>query len=108
MWRHACHSSRCVAERDPPFDRQAAIERLFRDIDEAKRLAFEKEDDTGRPMPDLTALPKILELQAKVYGLLKPDGKSAGGDVGNVEVPLERIEKLVAAAKLKKEANGQE
>ena len=100
--RHRCHSSERVADRDPPepFDRQAAVERFYADLDEAKRLAFEKVADNGDPRPDLLALPKILELQAKVYGLLTPDGKRApGGDT--VSVPLEEIEKLMRAAKLR-------
>lgn len=91
-----------MADRDPPkpFDRQAAIDRFYADLDEAKRLAFEKESDNGSPTPDLQALPKILELQAKVYGLLSADGKRApGGET--VAVPLEEVEKLVRAARLK-------
>ncbi len=91
-----------MAERDPPkpFDRQAAVERFYADLDEAKRLAFEKESDNGTPTPDLQALPKILELQAKVYGLLTPDGKRAPGGE-SVSVPLEEVEKLMRAAKLR-------
>lgn len=95
-----------MAEREPPkpFDRAAAVERLYADIDRAKELAFEKTSDNGTPMPDLQALPKILELQAKVYGLLSPDGKRApGGET--VPVPLEEVEKLVKAAKLRLKEN---
>lgn len=106
----------CVAERDPPdptkpFDKSAAIEQLFKDIAEAKRLAFlGREDDAGNCNPDLTALPKILELEAKCLGVLSPDGKRANDGSGNVEVPLEKIERLVAAAKLKQKEkkNGDE
>lgn len=99
---HQCHSSERVADRDPlkPFDRQAAVEQFYADLDDAKRLAFEKTADNGISNPDLVALPKILELQAKVYGLLSADGKRApGGET--VPVPLEEVEKLVRAAKLK-------
>ena len=101
-----------MAERDPskPFDRQAAIEQLFRDIDEAKKLAFEKEDDTGRSIPDLAALPKILELQAKCYGLLSSDGKRGADSGGTVEVSLEKVKQLVKAAelKVKEKKNGED
>ncbi len=97
-----CHSLRCVAERDPPkpFDRQAAVDRFYADLDRAKDLAFDKTNDIGGATPDLTALPKILELQAKVYGLLSPDGKRAPGGE-SVPVPLEEVEKLMRAAKLR-------
>ncbi len=93
-----------VAERDPPepHDRAIAIERLYADIVRAKRLAFDRESENGMPMPDLAALPKLLELEAKIYGLLSPDGKK-GGD--SVSVPIEEAERLVKAAKLRLKEN---
>jgi hypothetical protein len=96
-----CHNPIRVAERDPPepHDRAVAIERLYSDIARAKQLAFDKESDNGTPMPDLAALPKLLELEAKIYGLLSADGKARSGDT--VSVPLEEAEKLVKAARVR-------
>jgi hypothetical protein len=90
-----------VAERDPPFDRQAGIEQLYADLNAAKKLAFEKESDNGLPMPDLQNLARLLELQAKVYGLLSSDGKRTPEAGGSFEVPLEKAERLIRDVKLK-------
>lgn len=97
----SCHSLIRVAERDPPepFDRAAAVEALYADIDRAKDLAFDRESENGMPMPDLAALPKILELQAKIYGLLSSDGKRGTNDT--VAVPLEEAKRLIKAAELR-------
>ncbi len=91
-----------VADRDDkPFDRQAAIEQLYRDLDKAKNIAFDKEDDTGRSTPDLQAIPKILELQAKCYGVLSLDGKRGAEGGGTIEVPIDKVERLLKDAKSK-------
>jgi len=90
-----------VAEREAtePFDRIRAVERLYADIDRAKDLAFDRTAENGVSMPDLTALPKILELQAKIYGLLSADGKRSPGD--SVSVPLEEAKRLIKSAELR-------
>jgi hypothetical protein len=90
-----------VAERDPPFDRQAGIEQLYADLNAAKQLAFEKQSDNGLPMPDLANLARFLELQAKVYGLLSADGKRAPDAGGSFEVPIEKAKRLIRDAELK-------
>lgn len=101
----ACHSLNRVASRDPPrdppaaHDREHAIGWLYEDLERATAMAFEKTNDIGDPMPDLAALAKLLELKAKVFGLLSSDGKAKGGDT--VAVPLDEAEKLVKAAKLR-------
>lgn len=100
---HPCHAGRRVAERDPSetFNREAAVARLYADIERAKELAFNKVNDAEQPAPDLVALPKLLELQAKVYGLLSADGKRGAAIGETIDVPLEKVEQLVKAAKLK-------
>ena len=90
-----------MAERDPPFDRQAGIEQLYADLNAAKQLAFEKQSDNGLPMPDLANLARFLELQAKVYGLLSADGKRAPDAGGSFEVPIEKAKRLIRDAELK-------
>ena len=90
-----------------PTTKQDRIEQLFADIDRAKELAFEakghKFDQAGElldfPEPDLVALPKILELQAKCFGVLRADGKAGPGS-DSVDVSIEELERLIEAAKL--------
>ncbi len=103
--------SRCgeLAKRqeapEPTLD--ARIKQLYADLDRATELAFDAREfaeddpaDEGTAAPDLQNLAKILELKAKVYGLIGADGKSRAGDA-SVPVPLDEAKRLIAAAELR-------
>ena len=94
-----CHSAGRVADRDPkkPFNREAAVEQFYRDLEDVKRLALDRKTPGGDPNPDLLSLPKILDLEARVLGLLGADGKRAPGS-DSVPVPLDEVKKLIRAA----------
>lgn len=103
--------SRCseLAKRPdaPEITIDARIKQLYADLDRATELAFDArefpDDDPasdGEAAPDLQNLAKLLELKAKVFGLIGADGKSRAGDA-SIPVPLDEAKRLIAAAELR-------
>jgi hypothetical protein len=87
---------------------QDRIDWIHRELDEctmlaknAKQMAYNPVSGEWAevPKPDLIALPKILELQCRVHGLLTADGKGAPRAVveDNIAVPIEELKRTLKA-----------
>ncbi len=102
--------SRCWELAKRPYAPKATIEtrieQLYSDLDRAKQLAFDARASTDDGLddyakPDLQNLAKILELQAKCFGVIGADGRNRNPPDGSISVPIDEAERLVAAAKLR-------
>lgn len=87
---------------------QDRIDWIHAELDNCTRLAKDATQQAYNPVsgewaevskPDLVALPKILELQCRVHGLLTADGKGAPARAAGetVDVPIEELKRTLKA-----------
>ena len=102
-------AKRTPAKDAPAVNREEQERQLYADLDRATELAFDAKkvvaDNTGDvteyDSPDLQNLAKLLEVKAKILGLIGADSKARGGAEGAVSVPIEKAKELIAAAELR-------